>query len=64
MKNLGAIDKVFKFGAGLISLSLLVWGDGNLKYLGLIGIVLIISAIFDVCPLCLILDKKSCKIKK
>jgi len=64
LKNAGGIDKVFKFVAGFALLSLLFWGDGNLKYLGLIGLVPIISAIFDVCPLCLILGKKSCKIKK
>ncbi|MDR3596305.1 DUF2892 domain-containing protein [Clostridium sp.] len=64
MKNRGYIDKVFKFVVGLILLSLLFWGDGYLKYFGLIGLVPIISAIFDFCPLCLILGKKSCKIKK
>lgn len=64
LKNVGGIDKVFKFGVGLILLSLLFWGDGNLKYLGLIGVIPIISAIFDICPLCLISGKKSCKIKK
>lgn len=64
MKNISGIDKVFKLVVGLTLLSLLLWGDGNLKYLGLIGLVPIISAIFDVCPLCLILGKKSCKIKK
>jgi hypothetical protein len=64
VKNGGYIDKVFKFVVGLILLSLLFWGDGYLKYFGLIGLVPIISAIFDFCPLCLILGKKSCKIKK
>ena len=64
LKNVRGIDKVFKFVVGLTLLSLLLWRDGNLKYLGLIGLVSIISAIFDVCPLCLILGKKSCKIKK
>ena len=64
MKNVGGIDKVFRSVVGLILLSLIFWGNGNLKYLGLIGLFPIISAIFDFCPLCLILGKKSCKIKK
>ena len=64
LKNVGGIDKIFKFITGLTLLSILFWGDGNLKYLGLIGLVPIISAIFDFCPLCLMLGKKSCKIKK
>ena len=64
LKNVGGIDKLIRFVPGLILLSILLWGEGNLKYLGLIGLVPIISAIFDFCPLCLILGKKSCKIKK
>ena len=64
LKNVGGIDKVLKFVVGFTLLSILLWGDGNLKYLGLIGLVPIVSAIFDFCPLCLILGKKSCKIKK
>ena len=64
LKNVGGIDKIFKFITGLTLLSILFWGDGNLKFLGLIGLVPIISTVFDVCPLCLILGKKSCKIKK
>ena len=64
MKNVGSVDKVVRFIVGLALLSLLFFMNGNLKYLGLIGLVPIISVIFDVCPLCLILGKKSCKIKK
>ncbi|EKQ53082.1 MULTISPECIES: DUF2892 domain-containing protein [unclassified Clostridium] len=52
-----------RFITGLILLSILVWGDGNLKYLGLIGIIPILSGIFDVCPLCLVSGKRLCKIK-
>lgn len=64
MKNVGHINSVIKLFPGLILLSILFWGDGNLKYLGLIGVIPIISAVFDTCPLCLISGKKSCKIKK
>lgn len=64
LKNVRDIDKVLKFVSGFTLLSILLWGDGSLKYLGLIGVVPIISAISDVCPLCLISGKKSCKIKK
>lgn len=64
MKNDGYINRVIRFILGLILLSSLFWGDENLKYLGLIGVIPIISSIFDICPLCLILGEKSCKIKK
>lgn len=64
MKKVGGMDKIFRFIVGLILLSILFLGDGNLKYLGILGLVPIISAIFDFCPLCLILGEKSCEIKK
>lgn len=64
MKNAGYINRVIKFIPGLILLSIIFWGDGDLKYLGLVGVIPIISAIFDICPLCLISGEKSCKIKK
>ncbi|EKQ56172.1 MULTISPECIES: DUF2892 domain-containing protein [unclassified Clostridium] len=64
MKKAAGIDKVFRFIIGLILLSVIFWGDGNLKYLGIVGVIPIVSATFDICPLCLISGKKSCKIKK
>lgn len=64
MKNNRFINRGIKFIPGLILLSILFWGDENLKYLGLIGVIPIISAVFDTCPLCLISGKKSCRIKK
>ena len=64
MKKVSGIDKVIRFVPGLILLSIVFWGDGNLKYLGLIGLIPIVAAIFDFCPLCLIFGGKKCKIKK
>ncbi|OVE68839.1 hypothetical protein CCS79_07860 [Clostridium diolis] len=64
MKNVGHIKRIMKFIPGLMLLSILFWGKGNLKYLGLIGIIPILSGMLDVCPLCLISGNKSCKIKK
>ena len=64
MKKVRGIDKVIRFVPRLILLSIVFWGDGNLKYLGLIGLIPIVAAIFNFCPLCLILGKQSCKIKK
>ena len=57
MKKVTGIDKLFRFIIGLILLSVIFWGDGKLKYLGLVGVIPIASAIFDICPLCLISGK-------
>lgn len=64
MKNIGSIDKVVRYIVGLALLSLLFLEKGNLKYLGLIGLVPILTATISICPLYSILGIKTCKIKK
>jgi len=64
MKNVGSIDKVVRFIVGLLLLSLLFFVNGNLKYLGLIGLVPILTVTFSFCPLYSIIGIKTCKIKK
>ena len=64
MKNVGSIDKVVRYIVGLALLSLLFLEKGNLKYLGLIGLVPILTATISICPLYSILGIKTCKIKK
>lgn len=51
MKNVGSKDKIIRYLAGLILLSLLFVIPGNLKFLGLIGLVPILTATFSLCPL-------------
>ena len=64
MKNVGSVDKVVRFIVGLALLSLLFFMNGNLKYLGLIGLVPILTATISICPLYSIFGVKTCKIKK
>ena len=61
MKNVGKIDKVIRFIVGLSLLSLLYFMNGNLKYLGLIGLVPILTATVSYCPLYSIFGIKTCK---
>jgi hypothetical protein len=51
MKNMGQIDRIIRFivGAGLLSLLFLL--DNNWKYVGILGIVLIVTSFIGVCPL-------------
>ncbi|WP_297425336.1 DUF2892 domain-containing protein [Clostridium sp.] len=64
MKNVGSIDRVIRFILGFGLLSLLLFSDGNLKYLGLIGLVPILTATVNFCPLYSIFGIKTCKAKK
>jgi len=64
MKNVGSVDKVVRFIVGLALLSLLFFMNGNLKYLGLIGLVPILTATVSFCPLYSIVGIKTCKTRK
>lgn len=61
MKNIGKIDKIIRIILGLILLSLLFILEGNLKYLGLIGIVPILTASISFCPIYKIFGIKTSK---
>jgi hypothetical protein len=64
MKNVGSIDKVIRFIIGLVLLSIVFFMNGNLKYLGLIGLVPILTATVSFCPLYSLFGIKTCKIRK
>lgn len=51
MKNMGKIDRIIRLivGAGLFSLLFVV--NNNWKYLGILGIILLITSAVGVCPL-------------
>lgn len=64
MKNVGSTDKVIRYIIGVVLLSLLFIIPGNLKFIGLIGLVPILTAAFSFCPLYAILGIKTCPVKK
>ena len=51
MKNIGKIDRIIIIILGLVFLSLLFILEGNLKYIGLVGIIPILTASIGFCPL-------------
>ena len=50
-KNIGVTDKWIRIVAGLALLSMLLWVPGGLKWLGLIGIIPLGTALLGFCPL-------------
>ncbi|MEI7811554.1 MAG: DUF2892 domain-containing protein [Ignavibacteria bacterium] len=50
-KNVGKLDSYIRIATGLVLLSMLFWIEGNVRYTGLIGIVLIATAFIRYCPL-------------
>lgn len=51
MKNIGKTDKMVRYilAVGLLSLFFVL--EGDLKYIGLIGFIPLVTATFGVCPL-------------
>jgi hypothetical protein len=49
--NLGNVDSIIRIVLGIGLSSLLVLAEGGLRYVGLIGVVLILTAVFRFCPI-------------
>lgn len=51
MKNVGKIDKVIRVILGLALLSLIYIFKGNIRYIGFLGIIPLVTAGIGFCPL-------------
>lgn len=59
-KNIGGTDQTIRLVAGLVLLSVVLVGTGNWRWLGLIGLLPLLSAIYRVCPLYTALKINTC----
>jgi hypothetical protein len=50
-KNVGHLDKIIRIIIGIILLSLLFILKGNIRFIGLIGLLPLITAAIGYCPL-------------
>lgn len=50
-KNVGTIDKIVRIVLGIILLALFFLLDGGMKYISLLGIVLLFTAFINFCPI-------------
>lgn len=62
--NVGSADKVVRIVAGVGLLSLFFILDGNMRFLGLIGIIPIATALMGWCPLYGMLGLSTCPLKE
>lgn len=58
--NVGNGDRIFRVVLGIALLSLFFLGEGNLKWLGLVGIVPIATALLRFCPLYSVIGINTC----
>lgn len=49
--NVGSLDKTVRVLLGAFLVSMFFWVDGGLKYLGVLGLVFLITAFVGFCPL-------------
>lgn len=50
-KNIGSIDRVIRIIIGIVFISLLFILDGGIKWIGLLGFVMLFTAMIGFCPL-------------
>lgn len=63
-KNVGSFDKIFRIVVGLGLLSLLFLLEAPMRYLGLIGLVPLGTALMGWCPLYTLFGINTCKVKQ
>ena len=62
--NVGSVDKVIRIIVGIGLLSLFFVLEGSARYLGLIGIVPIATALMGWCPLYTLIGLNTCPLKE
>ncbi|MDP3443664.1 MAG: DUF2892 domain-containing protein [Ignavibacteria bacterium] len=50
-KNVGQLDRLVRIVFGVVLLSLFFFIEGNLKWISLLGVVLILTGTINFCPL-------------
>lgn len=59
-RNIGPVDKVVRIVLGLMLLSLIFVLQGDLRWLGLIGVVPLLTALIGNCPLYSVFGFSTC----
>lgn len=62
--NVGSADKVVRIVLALVLFSLFFVLEGNMRFLGLIGLIPLVTAFLSYCPLYGILGLSTCPIKE
>ena len=63
MKNIGNTDRDIRVILGIVLLSLMIVLNGNIRFLGLLGLIPIITVLIGFCPLYRLLGIKTLKVK-
>lgn len=58
--NVGSIDRLFRVVLGLVLFSSYFWLQGSLRWIAVIGVVPLLTAVFRFCPLYSLLGMNTC----
>jgi hypothetical protein len=61
--NVGNTDRIIRAVLGVVLLSLLVFLDGNIRWVGLLGLVMLGTAAIRFCPLYPVVGLNTCEKK-
>lgn len=63
-KNVGTTDKVLRVVLGLALLAYLALGSGSLRFIGLVGVIPLLTALVGYCPVYALFGLSTCPAKK
>jgi hypothetical protein len=63
-KNIGTIDRIVRVVLGLTLLAYLVLGSSSLRFIGLVGIVPLLTALVGRCPMYTLFGLSTCPAKQ
>ncbi|MBM3940209.1 MAG: DUF2892 domain-containing protein [SAR202 cluster bacterium] len=63
-RNMGTLDRVVRAVLGAALLSLLFLLDGALRFAGLLGVVLLVTAVASYCPIYALLGVRTCPLRR
>ena len=61
--NVGGVDKILRIIAGLVVLSLIGILEGNARWWGLVGLVPLLTGLFNFCPLYTLIGLNTCPVE-
>jgi hypothetical protein len=62
--NVGGIDRTLRIVVGVVLFSLFFVLEGNVRYVGLLGLVMLATGIFRFCPAYTLVGVNTCPMKK
>ena len=62
--NVGGIDRVLRIAVGIVILSLAFILEGNARYWGLVGLLPLVTGLFQCCPAYSIFGLSTCPMER